>query len=377
MGLMQEKIVVLAVDIDDDVSKSGVKTPIFGRDNVLDVATKLALITPEDTDVNALFGAIKQLDLLRSQGVENAEIAVVSGSVKGGVEADLNIRREVLEANERLTPSGVVFVSDGGDDERVIPIIQSLLPLFSIQRVTVQYSKGIEENYRVLASYIRKGLTEPRFIKYTLGIPGLLIIASTALAIAGLSAYVDYAFYAIGLVIGIIMTIRGFNVPEVIEEEWEKQPIYFIGRVVSLIVLVVAVFTDVEIVLSHVNPAESVSLIIKGTFDYYVLALIIYFSSIVATTYLEGAPRFWKEVTGATLLLSLRPAVFYILTNLIGGTVTIGAVEGFLILMFSATLLTILMAVLSLRLEKWVNTKFFSGQAQPSNPEAGTGSQVE
>jgi len=108
-------------------------------------------------------------------------------------------------------------------------------------------------------------------------------------------------------------------VPEVIEEEWEKQPIYFIGRVVSLIVLVVAVFTDVEIVLSHVNPAESVSLVIKGTFDYYVLALIVYFSSIVATTYLEGAPRFWKEVTGATLLLSLRPAVFYILTNLIRG----------------------------------------------------------
>ena len=376
MGLMQEKIVVLAVDIDDDVSKSGVKTPIFGRENVLDAATKLALITPEDTDVNALFGAIKQLDLLKSQGVENAEIAVVSGSVKGGVEADLNIRREVLEVKERLNPSGVVFVSDGGDDERVIPIIQSLLPLFSVQRVTVQYSKGIEENYRVLASYIRKGLTEPRFIKYTLGIPGLLIIASTTLAIAGLSAYVYYAFYAIGLVIGIIMTIRGFNVPEVIGEEWEKQPIYFIGRVVSLIVLVVAVFTDVEIVLSHVNPAESVSLVIKGTFDYYVLALIVYFSSIVATTYLEGAPRFWKEVTGATLLLSLRPAVFYILTNLIGGTVTIGAVEGFLILMFSATLLTILMAVLSLRLEKWVNTRFFSGQAQASNPETGTGGQV-
>ncbi|PSN91758.1 hypothetical protein B9Q03_03335 [Candidatus Marsarchaeota G2 archaeon OSP_D] len=376
MGLMQEKIVVLAVDIDDDVSKSGVKTPIFGRENVLDAVTKLALITPEDTDVNALFGAIKQLDLLKSQGVENAEIAVVSGSVKGGVEADLNIRREVLEVKERLNPSGVVFVSDGGDDERVIPIIQSLLPLFSVQRVTVQYSKGIEENYRVLASYIRKGLTEPRFIKYTLGIPGLLIIASTTLAIAGLSAYVYYAFYAIGLVIGIIMTIRGFNVPEVIGEEWEKQPIYFIGRVVSLIVLVVAVFTDVEIVLSHVNPAESVSLVIKGTFDYYVLALIVYFSSIVATTYLEGAPRFWKEVTGATLLLSLRPAVFYILTNLIGGTVTIGAVEGFLILMFSATLLTILMAVLSLRLEKWVNTRFFSGQAQASNPETGTGGQV-
>ncbi|PSN90039.1 hypothetical protein B9Q08_05725 [Candidatus Marsarchaeota G2 archaeon ECH_B_SAG-M15] len=376
MGLMQEKIVVLAVDIDDDVSKSGVKTPIFGRENVLHAVTKLALITPEDTDVNALFGAIKQLDLLKSQGVENAEIAVVSGSVKGGVEADLNIRREVLEVKERLNPSGVVFVSDGGDDERVIPIIQSLLPLFSVQRVTVQYSKGIEENYRVLASYIRKGLTEPRFIKYTLGIPGLLIIASTTLAIAGLSAYVYYAFYAIGLVIGIIMTIRGFNVPEVIGEEWEKQPIYFIGRVVSLIVLVVAVFTDVEIVLSHVNPAESVSLVIKGTFDYYVLALIVYFSSIVATTYLEGAPRFWKEVTGATLLLSLRPAVFYILTNLIGGTVTIGAVEGFLILMFSATLLTILMAVLSLRLEKWVNTRFFSGQAQASNPETGTGGQV-
>ncbi|MEM0120078.1 MAG: DUF373 family protein [Thermoprotei archaeon] len=366
---MQEKIVVLAVDIDDDVSKTGIKTPIIGRENVMDAAIKLALTTPEDTDANALFGALKQLDLLKLQGAVDADIVVVSGSVRGGVEADLNIRRQVLEVKEKLNPSGVVFVSDGGDDERVIPIIQSLLPLFSVQRVTVQYSKGIEENYRILASYIKKGFTEPRFVKYTLGIPGLLIIASTALAIAGLSAYVYYAFYAIGLVIGIIMTIRGFNVPEIIEDEWEKQPIYFIGRVISVIVLVVAVFTDIEIALSHVNPAESVSLIIRGTYDYYVVALIVYFSSLVATSYLDGTPHFWKEVTGATLLLSLRPAIFYILTNLLGGTITIGAVEGFLVLMFSATLLTILVAVLSLRFEKWVNTKFFSNQAQNPNPE--------
>jgi len=326
----------------------------------LEAATKLALITPEDTDVNALFGAIRQLDLLKAQGVENVEIAVVSGSVKGGVEADLNIRREVIELKENLNPSGVVFVSDGGEDERVIPIIQSLLPLFSVQRITVQYSKGIEENYRVLASYIKKGLTEPRFIKYTLGIPGLLIIASTALALAGLSAYVYYAFYTIGLVIGIIMTIRGFNIPDVIETEWEKQPIYLIGRIVSIIVLVVAVFTDIEIIFSHVNVTQSVSLIVKGTFDYYVLALIIYFSSIVATTYLEGKPHFWKEVTAITLLLSLRPAVFYILNNLLVGVPTIGVVEGFIILMVSATLLTILIAALALRFEKWINAKFFT-----------------
>jgi putative membrane protein len=363
---MQDKIVVLAVDVDDDVSKTGVSTPVIGRESVLDVANRLALLTPEDTDVNALFGAVRQLDLLKSQGVDDVEIAIVAGSVNGGVEADLNIRKEVLALKEKLNPSGVVFISDGGEDERVIPIIQSLLPLFSVQRITVQYSKGIEENYRVLASYIKKGLTEPRFIKYTLGIPGLLIIASAALALAGLSAYVYYAFYAIGLVIGVIMTIRGFNIPEVIEDEWEKQPVYFIGRVVSLIVLVVAVFTDIEIILSHVNVSNSVSLIIKGTYDYYVLALMVYFSSIVATTYLEGNPRFWKEVTAATLLLGMRPAVFYILNNLVVGITTIGAVEGFLILMFSATLLTIFMAVLSLRLEKWINQRFFSAAPQAS-----------
>lgn len=362
---MQDKIVVLAVDVDDDVSKSGAKTPIIGRADVLDVATRLALLTPEDTDVNALFGAIRQFDLLKAQGVENVEIAVVSGSAAGGVEADLKIRREVLELKEKLNPAGVVFVSDGGEDERVIPIIQSLLPLFSVQRVTVQYSKGIEETYRVLASYIKKGFTEPRFIKYTLGIPGLLIIASAALALAGLSSYVYYAFYAIGLVVGIIMVIRGFSIPETIEAEWEKQPIYFIGRVVSIIVLVVAVLTDIEIALSHVNAKDSVSLIIKGTFDYYVLALTIYFSSIVATTYLEGNPRFWKEVTAVTLLLSLRPAVFYIINNLLVTVPTIGTVEGFLTLMFSATLLTILVAVLSLRLEKWINTKFFQTSSAP------------
>jgi putative membrane protein len=199
-----KKILILAVDVDDDVSKIGVKTPVVGRESVLDAALKLALTTPEDTDVNAIFGAIKQFDKLKSEGFSDIEIALVSGSTSGGVEADLRIREEVSELAQKLKPSGTIFVSDGGEDERVIPIVQSVIPLFSVQRVTVQYSKNIEETYRVLASYIRKGLTEPRLVKYTLGLPGVLILVVAILAVFG---FIKYVAYFAAFLLGIVLTL--------------------------------------------------------------------------------------------------------------------------------------------------------------------------
>jgi putative membrane protein len=363
--MTNQPLVILSVDVDNDVSKAGVKTPIVGRQATLEAATKLALTSPEDTDVNAIFGAIKQFDQLKIQGLEDVEIAVVAGSVNGGVEADLNLRREVSQIVSQLKPAGVIFVSDGGDDERVIPIVQSLVPLYSVQRVTVQYSKGVEETYRVLASYIKKGFTEPRFIKYTLGVPGILILASAILAIVGLPQLTSYAVYVIALIVGAIMTIRGFKIPEIVENDWNREPIFFIGRMVSAVVLLVAIITDVEIVQSSPNSVSAgLSLIIHDTLDYYILAVVIYFSSIIATSYMESRPHFWKDVTAIAFVLSMRPAVFSIVNTILTDITSIAAVEQFLIKMFSAMVLTVSVAILSLWTEKWIQTKFFGSKNQ-------------
>ncbi|PSN89224.1 hypothetical protein B9Q00_02425 [Candidatus Marsarchaeota G1 archaeon OSP_C] len=353
-----KKILILAVDVDDDVSKIGVKTPVVGRESVLDAALKLALTTPEDTDVNAIFGAIKQFDKLKSEGFSDIEIALVSGSTSGGVEADLRIREEVSELAQKLKPSGTIFVSDGGEDERVIPIVQSVIPLFSVQRVTVQYSKNIEETYRVLASYIRKGLTEPRLVKYTLGLPGVLILVVAILAVFG---FIKYVAYFAAFLLGIVMVFRGFSVLDVIHKSWESDPIHLIGRIVALIVIAAAIATDVEIGQNYTNNVSAgVELIVKDTFDYYVVAMVVYFSSIIASSYMKGTYRFWKDVTAISFILSVRPAIFYLINYVLNNISSIAAVEQFLIKMFSALILSVSVAILSFRLEKWVQNRLLA-----------------
>lgn len=352
-----QRLLVLVVDVDDDVSKTGMSTPITGREAVLEAANKLALLTPEDADVNAMFGAVREYDKLIQAGSSEVGIAIVVGSTKGGVEADLRVRNQVSKVVEEYKPGGVVFVSDGGEDERVIPIVQSVSPLFSIRRITVQYSKGVEETYRVLASYIRKGLSESRFAKYTMGVPGIIIVAFVALAMTGLF---QLSLYFIGLLLGAILIVRGFNVTKFAVKAWDTEPIKFIGVVVSGIVLLVALVTDVEIALSHTQVTTGLDLIVADTFDYYVLAVGVYFSSVIVTSYMQSDFRFWKDVTAIVFTLSIRQPIFYLLGYLVYHVTNTAAAEQFFIEMFSAMLLTAMVAVFSLRFEKWVQLKYSS-----------------
>src|SRR5438132_1362909 len=63
------KILVLCVDRDDDIGvKTGIKTPLIGREANLNAATKLGLADPEDSDVNALLSAISTYDGLVRDG---------------------------------------------------------------------------------------------------------------------------------------------------------------------------------------------------------------------------------------------------------------------------------------------------------------------
>ncbi|MEM2954983.1 MAG: DUF373 family protein, partial [Candidatus Nanoarchaeia archaeon] len=60
MTTTKERLIVLCVDRDNDIGyKTGIEGPIIGKEKALEVATKLSLKDPEESDSNAIFGAIK------------------------------------------------------------------------------------------------------------------------------------------------------------------------------------------------------------------------------------------------------------------------------------------------------------------------------
>ncbi|MCH8973078.1 MAG: DUF373 family protein, partial [Thaumarchaeota archaeon] len=61
------KLLVICVDRDNDVGeKTGISTPVVGRDACIEAAQRLALEDPEDADSNSIFSAIKTYEDLIS-----------------------------------------------------------------------------------------------------------------------------------------------------------------------------------------------------------------------------------------------------------------------------------------------------------------------
>ena len=138
------RLLVICVDRDDDIGKkAGVATPVVGRNACIDAAQRLALEDPEDADSNSIFAAVKTYEDLVSKGYQ-AEVIVVAGTENKGVQADEKIVLQVRSVMEKFAASGAVIVSDGEDDESVIPIIQNVLPIVSVRRRSEERRVGKE-----------------------------------------------------------------------------------------------------------------------------------------------------------------------------------------------------------------------------------------
>jgi putative membrane protein len=239
MSQGEEKYLILCVDRDDDLgTKAKVESPVVGRDLALAAATKLALADPEEADANAIFAAVKKYDeLIRAQ--MPCEIAVVCGETNRGFEADRRIGKQVATVLTRSRCTGVLLVSDGGEDEQVIPIIQGLKPIVSVQRIAVKHSQTVEETYQVLGRYLRMLIFDPHYSRYFLGVPGLVLVLGAILTAAG-RGY-EAALSAL-LIIGGACLVRGFNIDRTVAGLLQRGPTGYIRffSMMSAVIVVVA-----------------------------------------------------------------------------------------------------------------------------------------
>ncbi len=160
------KVLVLSVDRDDDFgTKARVRSPIIGRKANLQAATKLALSDPEDSDTNALFYAISLYDRLKREG-KRVEIATICGDPDVGRKSDEKIAEELDYVLRKIRPDSVYFVSDGSEDDYILPIITSRVKVDHIKRVYVRQSRNIESSYYFIIKALkdekmRKRITIP------------------------------------------------------------------------------------------------------------------------------------------------------------------------------------------------------------------------
>jgi putative membrane protein len=221
----QKRTLILCVDRDGDLgAKAGIKTPVVGRDGNLNAAVALALKDPEEPDANAMFEAIRIYDKLREEGSQNEifEVVTISGSELGDVSADRKIVGELNDVLGSFPANEVILVTDGYSDQAVLPLIESRVPVSSVNRIVVKHSESIEETAALFTRYLKMILENPRYSRIALGLPGLLILILGVLSIFG---YLYYYWIAFIFVISAYMLFKGFGVDKAAKSayEWIKE----------------------------------------------------------------------------------------------------------------------------------------------------------
>ncbi len=243
-------VLVLCIDRDDDIgTKGGIETPIVGRDACINAGTRLAIEDPEDADSNAIFGAVKTYEELISKGYK-AEVAVVAGKFNRGVEADEKISLEVKSILERYKADGAVIVSDGEDDETVLPVIQSRVPVISVQRIIIRHSRSVEYSYAMLGRYLRMLAYDPQYSKFFLGVPGVLLAAGA------LAVVLDAAKWLTAIVLAVLggaFIVRAFDIDKAFGTLGRLTPTSFI-RIFSILGGVLIILASLVNGVSNIPP---------------------------------------------------------------------------------------------------------------------------
>lgn len=199
----KSKVLVLCVDRDNDLGeKTGIKGPVIGRENNVEAAKKLILADPSEADANTIFEAVRTYDEIKKE--RKAEIATITGHRKVGLSSDEEINRQMEKVLRKAGTKDVILVSDGIDDERILPLIQNRVRIVSINRLVIKQSERLEGMYYMVHDFIEN----PKMSKVVLGVPALALILYALFGSTGWRAILGF--------LGLYLLIKGFKLEEII-----------------------------------------------------------------------------------------------------------------------------------------------------------------
>jgi putative membrane protein len=347
-------LLVICVDRDNDVGKkAGISTPVVGRNACIEAAQRLALEDPEDADSNAIFSAIKTYEDLVSSGYK-AQVITVAGAETRSVQGDEKIASEIKSVLSKFSADGAVIVSDGEDDEMVIPIIQNVIPVVSIQRVVMKVSRTIEHSYAVFGKFLKMVVYDPRYSKFFLGVPGILLL------IGGIGVLTGYTAEIFAVLVGILggaFLIRAFDIDKAWSNWAKPTPEGFI-RLFTLITGLILIAGSIPAGITNVgaeNLSADVGIIniitnnvvigqfVSGMIPFLWIGIGTIFVGILFNNWLNRKLRHINDILRVIVLVSLYPTVYQFTNILIyeesSFSLLLPLVIGFGVTAASATLL--------------------------------------
>ncbi|UWG46628.1 ABC-type multidrug transport system, permease component [Halanaeroarchaeum sp. HSR-CO] len=324
-------LLVLCVDLDDDLGrKTGVPTPVIGRNEVEHAAVSLAEADPEDSDVNVLFEGVRLHDTLG--GEERVEVAAVTGTDRGDVAANRKVGREVDEVLATIQSTDqvrIVVVTDGAQDESVVPVIRSRAPIDSVRRVVVRQAQDLESMYYTL----KQVMNDPE-TRGTILVPlGVLLLIYPLAVLAEFLGLPGAVLGISSAMVGLYALFRGLGLEDSVDDFVSRvRDSLYTGRVTLITYVVAAALLVVGGVegLAHLQALQAsgepgagqvVSALFYGSVRWFAAAALTTSLGQITDEYLSG--RFRWRYLNAPFYVAAIAAVLHTVSAFFLGYVTL------------------------------------------------------
>ena len=275
---------ILNVDRDNDFGeKVGINGPVVGYENCYAAALKLITIDPEDSDANALFGAIRHYEEMVKQG-QPAQVALITGDMDVGQVSDERLGNQLDLLLSGSEFEDVILVTDGAEDDYIVPLIVSRKRIRYVKHVIVRHNQNIESLYY----YIVKALKDKKLINKII-IPLGLVLLSYGLASFAFILYGAFtthlasispslgAFTFVTIVIGGYFVERGFSiVPRLIKtlksvrEYAQETRVVFLSYVIAISLVFVGIASSYVMTRSLMHNALDGVLIFLSMYTWWI-----------------------------------------------------------------------------------------------------------
>jgi putative membrane protein len=328
------RTLVLTIDRDNDLGvKAAIRGPVIGRKPTITAAIKLGIADPEESDTNAILGALHHYDRVMENVDSNdeVEVAILTGDVRVGPRSDRAIASQLDEVIKEFQPDVAILVTDGADDEASMPIITSRVRVDHVEKIIVRQSKGIESTYY----YIAKAIDDPRWRAK------LLVPISVFLMIIGLGLILPNGKILIGimpLIVGIWILSKGLGWEEQLErlmvdlrDSAQKGIFSSMLWAMSIFSVFLAGITMFQVFSDTVNYGDSSDALIWTTavevaLQWLVVAVFTFALAIGAVRWGEGT------YTGRSMILAGRGAIVYTIADAsLGVLITILSSQSYIV----------------------------------------------
>jgi putative membrane protein len=321
-------LLVVCVDLDDDIGlKTDVETPVIGADEVREAAVKLATADPEDSDVNVLFQGIHV-----AESIDDERVVVVA--VTGDEHADVTANRiigdeldEVLATLDTAEEVRALVVTDGAQDESVLPVIRSRVPVDGVQRVVVRQAQDLESMYYT----IKQVLDDPE-TRGTLLVPlGILLLIYPLAIVASLVELPGLVLGVTSGLLGLYLLGRGIGIEKMLDESVDRvRSSLYAGRVTFITYLVAVVllvgggysgFDQLQLMQADaaggLGVASVIAALVDGAIEWFAAAGVTTSVGQITDEYLSGHLE-WRYLNAPVYVLAIALVVQAVAAYVLG-----------------------------------------------------------